>query len=362
MKHLLTLLILFATNLSWGSLLRQSYEFPRATGMGNAFIALADDANAIFYNPAALARVKGVHLHLIDTGLNVDGMDTAQRIKRAVFDGEYNNLIDPDKQFLGFSFKPTLITPYFGISIYNHSFGYFDMQSLQGSTVDVFAYNDLGVALGFGIPLSQYFSFGVGLKAVSRTGMDINMTPAQLIADLGSSALQINNNVYEALKKYMGVGYGFPLSGGVLITLPQITKSAPTIRLAATVEDIGTTTFTKISGANSPTPIRMTYNFGSALQYTLNKDLNLNVTLDLRHQFESLPFVKTFHLGTELRHRFFAIRGGVYQGYPTYGASIEFPPHTRLHFSSYAVELGNKLWERGERWYQVQLVIGFSPL
>ncbi|NBX93644.1 MAG: hypothetical protein EB078_01210 [Proteobacteria bacterium] len=362
MKFLITFLLLGWIGTTEASLLRQGYEFPRATGMGNAFIALADDANAIFYNPAALAKVKGVHLHLVDANLSVDGMGTLDRIKRAIFDSEYDNLIDPNKQVLGFNLKPTFITPYFGLALYNQAFGYFDIQSLQGTNVDIFSYNDLGVAVAFGIPLSEYFSFGIGLRAVQRTGVDLLTTPEDLITDIGLSAGNITSNIYGALKKYIGVGYGFPLSLGGMITLPRITQSAPLIRFAVQVEDIGTTTYTKISGASAPTPTRMSYNFGSLLQYSLSKNTTLNVTMDLKHQFESLPFVKTFHLGTELRNKYFGIRGGVYHGYPTFGFSIEFPPHTRLHFSSYSMELGDKLWEKEQRWYQVQFVIGFNPL
>ena len=37
----------------------------RATGMGNAFVGVADDPSAIFYNPAGLARLKTWHLSLL---------------------------------------------------------------------------------------------------------------------------------------------------------------------------------------------------------------------------------------------------------------------------------------------------------
>jgi hypothetical protein len=37
----------------------------RATGMGNAFVGIADDPSAIFYNPAGLARLKTWHVSLL---------------------------------------------------------------------------------------------------------------------------------------------------------------------------------------------------------------------------------------------------------------------------------------------------------
>jgi hypothetical protein len=41
----------------------------RALAMGNAFIAKADDASAVFYNPAGLGSVRYPHLHLSNFGI-----------------------------------------------------------------------------------------------------------------------------------------------------------------------------------------------------------------------------------------------------------------------------------------------------
>ncbi len=37
----------------------------RAVGMGNAFVAVADDPSTVFYNPAGLARLRGVHFSMM---------------------------------------------------------------------------------------------------------------------------------------------------------------------------------------------------------------------------------------------------------------------------------------------------------
>jgi len=361
MKTIITIFACLFSGSVGASLLRPSYEFPRATGMGNAFIALADDATSVFYNPAVLAKNKTVHLHILDGQLLVDGADTLSRMKKAIFDGQTDNFINPDKQSLGFGFKPTLITPYFGLSVYSQGFGLFELNSLAGSHVDAFAYNDLGIALAFGIPFSDYFSFGFGVRAVQRTSIELSKPVSELVAELGLDASTINNNPWNALQKYTGVGYGFPVNAGFLISLPQVTKSSPLIRFAGTIENIGGTSFSKVSGTSAPSHLEPSYHFGSLLQYPLNKDSVLNITADMRDQFRDVVFLKTFHLGTEFRHKYFGIRGGLSEGYLTYGLSLEFPPHTKIHFSSYAKELGEKLWEKQERFYQVQLIIGFNP-
>jgi hypothetical protein len=361
MKKALSFFVLFVSLKAGATLLRPSYEFPRATGMGNAFIALADDATSVFYNPAALAKNKTFHLHVLDSQLLVDGMDTLVRINKAVFEGRTGDFINPDKQSLGLGMKPTLITPYFGLSVYSQGFGLFELNSLQGSNVDVFAYNDLGVALAFGFPFSDYFSFGFGIRAVQRSSIEVNKTVGDLVAELGMDSSTITSDPWNALQKYTGVGYGFPINMGVLLTLPQVTKSSPLIRFAATVENMGGTSFHKLRGTSAPSHLDASYHFGSLLQYSLNKESMLNITTDVRDQFRGILFLKTLHLGTEFRHKYFGLRAGVSEGYTTYGLSLEFPPHTKIHFSSYAKELGEGLWEKEERFYQVQLIVGFNP-
>jgi hypothetical protein len=361
MKITISFLILLISLNAGATLLRPSYEFPRATGMGNAFIALADDATSLFYNPAALAKNKSIRLHIVDTQLLVDGMDTLSRLNKAVFDGKTDDFINPNKQSFGLGLKPTLITPYFGLSVYSQGFGLFELNSLQGSDVNVFAYNDLGVALGFGFPLSDYFSFGFGIRAVQRSSIELNKTVGDLLAELGLDSLTVNSNPWTALQKYTGVGYGFPMNAGVIVTLPQATRASPLIRFAGTIEDIGGTSFQKVSGTSAPSHLETSFHLGSLFQYSLNQDSLLNITADLRDQFRGIFFLKTFHLGTEFRHKYFGLRAGLSEGYATYGLSLEFPPHTKIHFSSYAKELGEKLWEKEERFYQVQLIIGFNP-
>ncbi|MFM8270410.1 MAG: hypothetical protein ACKN9V_09510 [Pseudomonadota bacterium] len=354
-------LVLIFSETVWGSLLQSGYEFSRATGMGNAFLALADDSTSIFYNPAALAKNKTFHMHLIDSQVLVDGMDTLDRLNKAIFKEETNNLINPNKQAMGFGIKPTLITPYFGLSLYSQGFGFFKLNSLQDTNVDVFAFNDLGVAIGFGIPFTEYFSFGFGIKAVQRTSIELNKPVSELVAELGLDESTINNDPWKALEKYSGAGYGFPMNAGFLVSLPQLTRSSPHIQFAGTIENIGGTSFSPISGSSVPSKLDTSYHFGSLLQYALENDLVFNVTVDLRDQFRGFAFFKTFHAGAELRHKYFGIRTGLSEGYATYGLSLEFPPHTKIHFSSFAKELGNKLWETQERFYQLQLIVGFNP-
>ena len=56
--------ILLIPSLAFSSLIRNPYEGVRPTGMGNAYIAISDDFNALWYNPAGLTKIKGFHFNL----------------------------------------------------------------------------------------------------------------------------------------------------------------------------------------------------------------------------------------------------------------------------------------------------------
>lgn len=362
LKHLFIYLAFCFSLCSFGYFQFGNYPFARPSGMGNAFLALSDDANAIFYNPAALAKIKGAHFNLLDIQVSVDQISTLDRLKKAAFDNQPEQILDPNRQALGLNLKPTFVMPYFGLSFFNQTFGYFNIDSLQSATVEAQAYNDLGATLAFGIPFSSYFSFGLGVRAIQRSSIELNKDTATLIAELGTSAPEVLADPWKALSEYLGVGYAFPLFGSLLLSIPPISPSAPRIQLAVSVDHIGNTTFKKLSGISAPSQMETEYHVGSLFQYDLKKGFVLNITADYRNVFKEELFTNKFHLGTELRHRYFGVRTGVSQGYPTGGLSLEFPPQTKLHFSTFSMEMGNKLWEREQRWYQVQLVIGFNPL
>ncbi|MEZ4749810.1 MAG: hypothetical protein R3B54_04045 [Bdellovibrionota bacterium] len=131
--------------------------------------------------------------------------------------------------------------------------------------------------------------------------------------------------------------------------------------LAATLDDFANTNFTAVGGANAPDPINATLNFGTAFQYTLSRSNTLNLTFDWRDFLGSDPVFKRLHMGIEMKFPGLALRAGVYQGRPTAGVSFEALPHTRINFTTYAVELGDSLWTREHRWYLAQAIIGFTP-
>src|SRR5438270_8335202 len=60
-------LALSVSGMCYGSAFSISEMGARAAGMGNAFIAMADDGSALFYNPAGIAFQPGAHMEMDST-------------------------------------------------------------------------------------------------------------------------------------------------------------------------------------------------------------------------------------------------------------------------------------------------------
>jgi hypothetical protein len=257
---------------------------------------------------------------------------------------------------------PKFFTPYFGFGIFDKIHTFHDIGNLERPAVDIFTINDLGVIMGLGFPMGDYISAGLSARVFQRTGIDATLTANELLALVQvSDPTQFTNTAFEFLKTLLRTGYAYGINAGVLLRVPLKTNS-PRWQIGLAVEDLGDTTFRALAPpALAPVPVIATYSAGTSLTYTLNKFSVVNVCLDLRNLFEIIPTLKTTHFGIEYRHRYFGFRMGFNHGWPTYGASLEFPPHTRVHLTSYAVELGNGPLERQQRYYLLQAVIGMNP-
>lgn len=88
MKKIFLLLFLLSTRVTaYASLnhrIHHEYQSPRALGMGDAFVAVANDYSAIFYNPAGLARRDDGQINLyIGAGAAKDFSDFYKKVDEA---------------------------------------------------------------------------------------------------------------------------------------------------------------------------------------------------------------------------------------------------------------------------------------
>lgn len=342
-------------------LLRVPYEGVRPTGMGNAFLAIADDQNALWYNPAALAKNKKWRFNLMDFTLGFDSLTTLDQMRALIFENDSSSLVSDDITFLRMGFKPTLFGPNFGLGIYTNSQGFFEIRNLDLPEVDVYAFSDIALIAGLGVPISPYFSVGLSVRGVYRAGLDATITTVDLLSQLGGiSQDAFMSAIFDRLKELSGAGYGLGVNFSAQLDIPT-GKGGPKVGAAFSIEDFGNTSFTALGASRAPEAINQSVNFGSSVSYKAGKNDEVNFAFDLRHMFEGVSLGQMSSLGIEWRHKVFSLRAGLYQLYPTFGFSIEVLPHTKIHASSYAVEIGDDASPYSHRWWLVQAVIGFNP-
>lgn len=68
----------------------------RALGMGDAYTALANDESALFYNPAGLARVRGINWKIFGVGAGASGLTAASKVS-ALQGGSASHLLRRDQ-------------------------------------------------------------------------------------------------------------------------------------------------------------------------------------------------------------------------------------------------------------------------
>ncbi|MBI4403927.1 MAG: hypothetical protein HY537_07195 [Deltaproteobacteria bacterium] len=355
------LIILFVCSFTQAAMVRTFYDGVRATGMGNAFVSIADDGDALWYNPAGLARLKKVTFNFIDANLSADSMDTVNRLKRAIFDKGASDLLRTDTQFARLGLQASFFTPYFGLALFDRMTSFMDVQNLSMPDVDMYSINDIGVIAGLGLPIGENFSIGVAAKVFERIGVNSTVKVSDLLNQFSVDPAAFLAGLRDYVQRMYGSGYAVGFSAGTLWRIP-LGARAPKFTLGAAVEDIADTYFDPLGTSTAPQPILMSIHLGSSLRYQLANQLELNLALDGRNLFAGHPLFQTVHFGIELRHRFFSLRTGVLQAYPTFGFSFTLHPHTQIHFSTYAMELGDDWWQRSLRVYMLQIKIGFNPI
>ncbi len=135
----------------------------RATALGETFIAIANDASALYWNPAGIAQFPDNQILAAHTEYIVD-------LKHEFFGGVYHL---SSNDVLGLSVT-SLHTEDMEITTETQPFG----------TGRYFTFGDLAVGLSYGKKMTDQFSFGVTLRYVEET-LDILKMRGMLV-DIGT--------------------------------------------------------------------------------------------------------------------------------------------------------------------------------
>lgn len=325
----------------------------KALGMGNAYLSVAQGHDAVFYNPAGLAKLKGVHFRLLSVGAGLNGLDD-------VYD-KYKDMSDRmDSDMSG------VLGELYGDPLWGRADGQMSL-SIGSVILGVFGRSNLGFNLtnpafpqlqssffadygafaGFGLEVvPDYVDFGAVVKRIQREGGNVVLGPGDLAS--------MDSDLIEEHMKKRGKGYGVDLGINIKIPMPL----NPTI--SAAWQNVGKTTFNVgADPGNAPPRQEDSINYGLGIEQDLTV-FTFRWAVDYRHSnLAGEQIGKKLHTGIELDFPAVTLRGGFNQGYYTAGASIDFF-FFQIDAATYGVELGAFPGQQQDRRYIVQLLMEFG--
>jgi hypothetical protein len=327
--------------------LMESYTSVRALGMGNAFTAVAEEGDALFYNPGSLCQVSGFHWTMMDPYAGVNGPQALDVVNSMTQSGssfvdKFNNLFGKSI-WVGAGAKTSFVLPCMGIAAYGQGNASMSIANPAYPQI-MLAYNvDYGVALGGGLPLIPGFvSLGLTARRVNRTGTNLPIGAVTLA--------QLNTDAIAAQLKRRGTGYA--LDVGLSATIPSPVK--PT--LAFTVRNAGLTTFNHEEGPGAPPAAEPDMAIGASLSID---SLIMTITPSIDYRYIDRTDIqngKKLHLGLEFDLPLLTLRTGYYQGYYTAGVGLDMGV-LALDAATYGVELGEYPGQLEDRRYVAQMTI-----
>lgn len=303
----------------------------RALGMGDAFTALANDSSSLFYNPAGLAKVRGINWKVLSVRAGASGIEAYKKIKdlntesQDDFASKVNDLYG-EHVWTGIGAETAVTLPMFGFAIYDHADALVRVNNPVYPEVYTSVVNDYGYVGGFGVPLSPFLQYGMNFRYVKRTGARLPYGAA-FLADL--DAKKIYNNVNQ-----WGKGYGMDVGVNAVIPAPFFSAT-----ISAAWKNVGSMSFrTEDPTVNIPSE-ENDVTLGVALLFD-TPVLSIAPAIDLRYlNSPHYQLARKLNFGVEVGLPVVDIRAGFREGYYTYGAGVNLGLF-RVDAASYGVELG----------------------
>ena len=334
----------------------------RPLAMGNAFVAVADDYNALFYNPAGLARLQEWDGEFLNPRIEIskntqdflNDMGNLGSDSQSVLDLIESNT--GKNHHFAAGMTPHLVFPGFGFGIgaqFNGSLTFHRYPS---------AFVDAGLRLT--IPISYAMSFmedrlsvGATLKTRVRGGVFHEFSIEDLQALQDDSG---DSSSGPKIDDFMEAGMGYGTDLGILYTPMEPMK--PTFGLSIT--DLGGTPYEKMAlgstdPKSAPSRVLPAVNLGLSFRPIENDGSYLLATMDMHAINQPYDFSKKLNFGLEYGiGSIIKLLSGLHQGYLTAGVQVDVN-WIILRLASYAVELGETAGSVEDRRYMFELKLLF---
>ncbi|MEI8218495.1 MAG: hypothetical protein WCG51_05560 [Elusimicrobiota bacterium] len=367
----------------------------RPLGMGGAFVALSDDQNAIFYNPAGLTQRQGSQFVAFEIPINIseDVLNFYNFYQDNKTDLENFDKLTNQKKIDLLNVINDRITTYrprvrvglpntsyltgnknitWGAGIFAQAeIGFQFNRSLIIPSISVFGNIDAVAA----IPLAHQFNSVPYLPGKASIGTTLKAISRNKIEELNKSVLEFQNFNPQLQS---GDGYGMDLGA----------MYQPTTRwnLGLQITDVGGTTikYDKVTASKAGQLDKAAYtgminsqwNTGvayipSKIAYWPGKAINTHDRIvfvgDIRdilntdeRLFDDTGWKKV-HMGAEMRFGPISVRGGFNSGYPTFGGGLRVPYlGLRADYAYWADETGRFAGQLPEWNHQITLALSWG--
>lgn len=318
----------------------------RPLAMGNAYVAVADDFNALFYNPAGLARLKSWSGEFFNPNLaisttTISAVNKVQTLLQGS-GGSIETVLDileentGKNQYVALGLTPHLVAPGFGFGIG------LDIPVSVAIHRDISVDIDAGprILLPVGLATNLFedrLSLGASVKLAVAGGVNRQFS----INDIGAFSSKKDGESGPKINDYIEGGAGVGADVGLLFT--PIKTMAPTLGISVT--DIGGTSFTKqldVAGSALGKPnLRLpSVNTGVSLTPWEAKGMYLRTSVDAHAINQPEHFSKKFNLGLEWGYgSIIKVQTGLHQG--EFSGGFEFDVLLlAIRFVTYAEQLG----------------------
>lgn len=342
----------FYTQVGRTSEIFENWMSVRALGMGNAYSTIVDDRNALWYNPAGLDKIRGLHLTVLDMGIGSDAADVYS-IYQNTTGSNYSAIIHQffgRQVWLGLSDSLAFSMKDFAVAAYDYLNMSFNLHDPAYANLTFNVTNDIGFISGFAFSVipQDILRLGVVAKRVTRYGGRVPFGPSTLAT--------LSNSQLTALVNNYGTGYG--LDVGLLFEAPLGIHPI----FSAVWHDIGQTKFIPVGSSSSPPPMDNEAVAGMSVLFDATV-VKIRPAIDFKHiNLQDEQLGKRIHMGVELQFPGLAIRGGASQGYYTAGVGIDLK-YLQIDAATYGVELDTYPGQLEDRRYVLQFTIdlNFDP-
>jgi hypothetical protein len=318
----------------------------RPLAMGNAYVAVADDFNALFYNPAGLARLETWRGELLNPriGVSQNTITTAKDFSKLAssessgVEGTISafETMSGKPQWISIGWTPHLVFPGFGLGLGLDVGGSMVIHRSIAADVDAGATAILPIAFAKNF-LDDRLSIGASVKGIFRQGVEREFS----LADITAFSKDSSSSSGNSLKDYVVGGKAVGFDVGMLFT--PVKTGEPTFGVS--VADVGGTPYKAMKSGDldlgAPRPREPAVNTGFSFKPMKSGSSYLLTSIDAHAINQPMHFSKKFNLGTEWGWgRIIKVQAGLHQGAFSGGFQLD-AWLVVLRFATYTEQLGH---------------------